>query len=167
MARVREIWEHAELEKRLGYEFNARQRLVEALTHRTYAEENPGRRHNGRLAFLGDAVLQLVVTQLLIGRAAPGDMVLLRQGALTEKRKRFLNNPRLADLAQELGVEPLVGVGERKTAGVEGEKAREKRLASAIEAIVGAVYEDSGRDIGVASEFVRKVFERGASTIWD
>jgi ribonuclease-3 len=164
---VVEPWEHAALERKLEYEFNLRSRLIEALTHRTYAEEHPECRHNGRLAFLGDAVLQLIITQLLIGRASPGDMKRLRQGVLTEKRQKFVNNERLANMAETLGIIPYTGDGEAKIVGDAGEKAREKRLASAFEALVGAVYEENGRDIAVTTEFVRKLFERGTPTIWD
>ena len=125
------------LEGRLGYAFRDRALLVEALTHRSYANEHPGARDNEGLAFLGDAVLALVVAEEL--RAAAPDAPV---GALSPRRAALVSGPSLARGAErlELGAALRLGRGEQQTGG----PGKESVLATAFEAVLGAVYLEAG-----------------------
>ncbi|HKZ04877.1 MAG TPA: ribonuclease III domain-containing protein [Methylomirabilota bacterium] len=125
------------LEARLGYRFRDRALLLEALTHRSYANEHPDARDNEALAFLGDAVLALVVAQEL--RAADRDAAV---GALTLRRAALVSGPNLARWAERLalGSALRLGRGEQQTGGA----AKESVLATAFEAVLGAVYLEAG-----------------------
>ncbi|HUQ30184.1 MAG TPA: ribonuclease III [Candidatus Paceibacterota bacterium] len=113
--------------------------LAEALTHRSYLNENKGAAssHNERLEFLGDAVLELAVTRFLYDKypAKP-------EGELTAFRAALVNTFSLADAATLLGVNDylLLSKGEAKDTG----RARQIILANAFEAIIGAIYLDQG-----------------------
>lgn len=125
------------LEARLGHVFRERALLEEALTHRSFANEHPGARDNERLAFLGDAVLALVVADHL--RAAdPAAPV----GVLTPRRAALVSGSSLARWADELVLGPhlRLGRGEQQTGG----PGKESVLATAFEAVVGAVYLEAG-----------------------
>lgn len=125
------------MEQRLGHHFRDRDLLLQALTHASYANEHPPTADNERLALLGDAVLALAVTERLL-TAAPDAPV----GLLTPRRAELVADAALARWASLLGLGPLLrlGRGERLTGG--GEKA--SVLATAFEAILGAVYLDGG-----------------------
>lgn len=129
----------APLEERLGYAFKNRNHLIEAITHRSYLNENPdfGHPHNERLEFLGDAVLELVTTEHLF-RNYPNP-----EGELTNWRAALVNAKTLAGIANQLKFEEflLMSRGEAKDAN---SKARMYILANAIEAIIGAIYMDGG-----------------------
>jgi len=129
----------ASLEERLGYAFKNRDHLIEAITHRSYLNENPdfGHPHNERLEFLGDAVLELVVTEQLF-KKYPNP-----EGELTNWRAALVNAKTLAGIANQLNFEEflLMSRGEAKDTN---SKARMYILANAIEAIIGAVYMDGG-----------------------
>ena len=137
------------LEQKLGVIFKNKNLLKEALTHRSYLNENPSwpLPHNERLEFLGDAVLELAVTEILFSRypASP-------EGELTSIRSALVNYQMLADIAKnmELGDYVFLSKGEAKDAG----KAREVILANAFEAILGAVYLDAGYES--AKNFIEK-----------
>lgn len=107
-----------------------------ALTHRSFTEEQGGI-DNERLEFLGDAVLQLAVSELLVERFPNDD-----PGALTDRRKQLVQNRRLASISVELGLPSLarVGLGEQRTQG----RNREKFQADLVEALLGAIYLDQG-----------------------
>lgn len=126
------------LAKLLGLEFKDYQVLQEALTHRSYLNENRGYKfpHNERLEFLGDAVLELVVTDHLFSNYPNPE------GELTNWRAALVNGEMLAVVAQEIGIENhlLMSKGEKKDTG----KARQYILANAVEAIIGAIYLDQG-----------------------
>jgi ribonuclease III len=111
--------------------------LRQALTHPSLLTEEPGEAHNQRLEFLGDAVLQLVVTDWLC-KARPG----WPEGMLTRARQRLVNAPALASLADAWGLsgQLRVGKGERTTAVAENLNVR----ADAFEAVVAAIYLDAG-----------------------
>lgn len=126
------------LENILGVVFKEKKILEEALTHRSYINEHPkcGLNHNERLEFLGDAVLELVVTEYLYTKYDKPE------GELTNWRASLVNAEMLGDLAYELGIDRFIMVskGEHKDNG----KARHYILADALEAIIGAMYLDQG-----------------------
>ena len=129
----------AKLEKRLGIDFKNEDLLTEALTHRSYLNELPSRggRHNERLEYLGDAVLELLVSEKLFARFPD-----FPEGKLTVLRAALVNYQILARVAEKIGLGDfiLMSHGERKDTG----KAREVILANAIEAVIGAMYLDRG-----------------------
>lgn len=129
----------SELERRLGVHFKNKQLLQEALTHRSYINENRlwSVGHNERLEFLGDAVLELVVTEYLY-RNYPNS-----EGELTNWRASLVNCKMLTTVAKELGIEKFLFLsrGENQSAD---SKARNYILGNAVEAIIGAVYLDQG-----------------------
>jgi ribonuclease III len=126
-----------DLEARLGHAFRDRDLLVEALTHPSFANEHPGARDNEALAFLGDAVLALIVAEHL--RAADPDAPV---GALTPQRAALVAGPSLARWAERLalGGHLRLGRGEQQTGG----PGKESVLATAFEAVLGAVYLEAG-----------------------
>ncbi len=127
------------LEKRINYSFKNKKFLEEALTHRSYLNENPGGgvSHNERLEFLGDAVLELAVTEDLYARFPQYE-----EGTLTGLRAALVNYLMLSSVARGLEVDASMRMskGEAKDTG----RARDVILANAIEAIIGAIYLDSG-----------------------
>ena len=131
--------ELAPLQKRLGHTFTKLDLLVEALTHRSYLNEHRDYTgsHNERLEFLGDAVLELVVTDFLF-KKFPAKL----EGELTSYRAALVNTVSLAETSQALGTNEflLLSKGEAKDTG----RARDVILADAFEAIIGAIYLDAG-----------------------
>ncbi len=134
------------LSKKLGVKFNNPDLLQEAVTHRSYLNENRSYKldHNERLEFLGDAVLELIVTEYLY-KNYPNP-----EGELTSWRAALVNGEMLAQIAHDLEVEEylLMSRGEAKDTG----RARLYLLANALEAIIGAIYLDQGYD--AAKKFV-------------
>lgn len=137
------------LETDLGVAFKNRDLLVQAFTHRSYINENPGYRlgHNERLEFLGDAVLELVVTEHLY-HTLPNP-----EGDLTNLRASLVNAKSLAEVALALNFDAylLLSRGEARDAN---SKARHSILANAVEALIGALHLDQG--FGVAKKFIEK-----------
>ncbi len=129
------------LMKVLGVEFQNVDTLRQALVHRSYLNEHPSfaLEHNERLEFLGDAVLELVVTDNLY-KNYPNP-----EGELTNWRASLVNGDKLADIISKLDVEQYLYLsrGEKKDTGG---KARRYILANAMEAIIGAIYLDLGWD---------------------
>ena len=125
------------LEKAINYSFKDKNLLKEALTHRSYLNENPSWKlpDNERLEFLGDAVLELAVTEELFNRYPD-----LKEGQLTSYRAALVNYVMLAEVAKSFGLEKfvLLSRGEAKDTG----RARDVILANAIEALIGAIYLD-------------------------
>jgi ribonuclease-3 len=144
-----ELKDLAPLEERLGYTFKDRSILVQAITHRSYLNEHPEfpYPHNERLEFLGDAVLELIVTEHLYKSYANAE------GELTNWRAALVNAKTLAGISRQLEFEDflLMSRGEAKDAD---SKARMYILANAIEAIIGAVYMDGGTP--AADHFIRR-----------
>lgn len=122
----------AKLQQRIGYPFRHLELLQEALTHRSY-----GHPHNERLEFLGDSVIELVVSQLLF-KTFPK----LREGELSKMRSSLVKEESLAEVARgiELGRHLKLGKGEEATGG----RKKASILAGALEAVVAAVYIDGG-----------------------
>lgn len=128
-----------ELEQRLGYRFSDLALLDSALTHASRANEEPAqnRTDNEALEFLGDAVLGLVVTDLLHHRDPDG-----AEGPKSQHRARLVSAPSLASRGDELGLPELLllGRGEEKTGG----RAKSALSANAYEAVIAALYLDGG-----------------------
>jgi ribonuclease-3 len=125
------------LQQRLAYTFRDPQLLVRAVTHPSYLHEHPEEpESNQRLEFLGDAVLQLVVTEELF-RQYPAD----REGALSKNRSALSKGAFLCELAREIGLAPCLrlSVSEEQTGG----RDRAIALGDAFESVVGAIYLDS------------------------
>ncbi len=145
----------AELATKLNLSFSNLDLLIEALTHRSYLNEHRDYQghHNERLEFLGDAVLELAVTDFLYKKypAKP-------EGELTSYRAALVNTVSLAESAQELGISEylLLSKGESKDTG----RARDVILADAFEAIMGAIYLDKGfaaAEAFIASHLFNKI----------
>ncbi|TSC83819.1 MAG: putative ribonuclease III [Parcubacteria group bacterium Gr01-1014_17] len=139
----------ANFEKKIGIAFSDKDLLRIAFTHRSYLNEHRGTKteHNERLEFLGDAVLELLVTEFLFKKyphKAEGDLTMYRAG--------LVNAVTLAGVAENLGMNDymLLSRGEAKDTG----RAREVILANAIEALIGALYLDGG--YAKAGEFVSR-----------
>jgi len=127
-------------EEKIGVHFKDRAVLREAFTHRSYINETreKGLAHNERLEFLGDAVVELSVTDFLYKKYPQAN-----EGDLTSYRAALVNAVTLGNLGIDLGMEQylLMSKGEAKDKGT---KAREIILANAFEALVGAIYLDQG-----------------------
>ncbi|TSC91415.1 MAG: ribonuclease III [Parcubacteria group bacterium Licking1014_17] len=128
----------SQLEKSLGYSFKNKDLLLQAVTHRSYLNENPDWRlpHNERLEFLGDAALELVVTEYLYENFPNPE------GELTSWRSALVNADMLSVISSkfDLNSHILLSRGEAKDSG----RARQYILANAMEAVIGAVYLDGG-----------------------
>src|SRR3989344_5407534 len=129
----------SKLESKLDIKFNNPDLLLQALTHRSYLNEKPDFKvgHNERLEFLGDAVLELVVTEDLYGRFPDKP-----EGELTSFRAALVNSKMLSEVAVDIGINEymLLSRGEAKDVG----RARQFILANAFEALIGAMYLDLG-----------------------
>jgi len=127
------------LEARLGHVFADRSLFERALTHPSASYEQDGSRGNERLEFLGDAVLDLVIGQILFERHPEW-----QEGDLTRARARLVNRDSLAVQARalELGRAIRLGRTEQQSSGHE----KDSVLANAFEAVVGAFYLDAGID---------------------
>jgi len=145
--------DYKEIEKILQVNFSDKDLLEEALTHRSYLNElrgqqakNRNRKHNERLEFLGDAVLELVVTEYLFKHYDN------QEGELTNWRAALVKGDSLAEVADELDIEKflMMSKGEKKDMG----RARKYRLANMMEALIGAMYLDQGYE--VAKKFIEK-----------
>lgn len=134
-------------EKKIGHSFTNERLLEQAFTHRSYLNEHreAGREHNERLEFLGDAVLELVVTEFLFNTYPDK-----AEGELTAVRAALVNTVSISDAATKLDMNQhlLLSRGESKDTG----RARAIILANAFEALIGAIYLDSGYD--AAKQFI-------------
>jgi len=140
----------AQLEKKLGLKFKNKDLLIQSFTHRSYLNENPNSHlaQNERMEFLGDAVLELAVTEYLY-KEFPKES----EGELTTWRASLVNADALSKIAKELDFNDylLLSKGEAKDTG----KARDYILANCLEAFIGAVYLDQGYK--KSKEFIDKV----------
>jgi len=137
------------LEKKLNLKFKNKDLLIQAFCHRSYLNENPGfyLDQNERLEFLGDAVLELIVTEYLYQKYPKKP-----EGELTNWRAALVNAKQLSKTAKNLGFSDflLLSRGEGKELG----KARQYILANTFEAIIGAIYLDQG--LSPCKEFIKK-----------
>lgn len=138
-----------ELSDKFGITFKDINLLAKAFTHRSYLNEhrNSGLEHNERLEFLGDAVLELVVTDFLYVTYPKKP-----EGEMTALRSALVNAQTLSEVALEMGLNEylLLSKGEAKDTG----RARQYILANTIEALIGAIYLDQGYD--AAQKFIEK-----------
>ncbi len=129
-------------EKICGIIFKNKELLRRAFTHRSFLNENRNSEsaHNERLEFLGDAVLELIVTEYLFEKYPDSN-----EGDLTAYRASLVNAITLSDAAQKINVNDflLLSKGEAKDTG----KARQYILANTMEAIIGAIYMDQGYEL--------------------
>ncbi len=138
------------LEQTIGHHFTARQFLELALTHSSYANERESAcEHNERLEFLGDAVLELCISDLLFHRYPD-----VREGALTKMRSQLVSTTNLAKMAKNLGLDWLLKLGRGEE--LQGGRKRESVLSDTFEAVLAAVYQDGG--FVAAGRMVEKVF---------
>lgn len=134
--------------KKIGLEFKNKKILQQVFVHRSYLNENIGfdLDHNERLEFLGDAVLELVVTEYLFENFENPE------GELTNLRSALVKGSMLSEVAKDLEMEKYLYLsrGEAKAEG----KSRQLILANAFEALIGAIYIDQGYQTSV--EFLKK-----------
>jgi ribonuclease III len=150
--------ERSSLENKLGYEFKDIGLLREALQHSSYVNEqsDPALQDNERLEFLGDAVLDLVITHVLMNHFPQ-----TREGELSRMRAAIVNESQLAAVAQKLnlGQYLLLGKGEALSHGEE----KSSILADALEAVIAAVYLDGG--LQNAFDVIERQFSRVISQV--
>jgi ribonuclease-3 len=144
----------SKFEEKINVEFNDKELLQQAFTHRSYINENAhtGLRHNERLEFLGDAVLELAVTDHLFFKYPDKP-----EGELTAFRSAIVNTTSISEAADLLDANSflLLSKGESKDTG----KARKYILANTFEAIIGAIYLDQGYE--AARDFIaEQLFEK-------
>ncbi len=129
----------SKLEKKLNIKFKNKDLLVQAFCHRSYLNENPDFKleNNERMEFLGDAVLELIVTEYLFEKYPKKS-----EGELTNWRAALVNAKMLSEVAREMGFSDflLLSRGETKELG----KARQYILANTFEALIGSIYLDLG-----------------------
>lgn len=127
----------AAIEAALDYQFNAPERLLEALTHGSFRHERGGTVDYERLEFLGDAVVELCVTELLFSRFPRA-----REGRMTQLRATLVNARTLAAVARRIGLgeQARMGRGEQRTGG----RDRPSILSDLLEATLGAIFLDGG-----------------------
>lgn len=155
-------WEAALLrvETLVGHSFRNRALLEEALTHSSYSNEKQAEgvqvRDNERLEFLGDAVIGLVVAELLMA-VYPNAC----EGSLSRWRSALVSRRALAEISIELNLGPnlRLGIGEQRTGGAE----KRSILAAVLESVVGALYQDAGLEI--TRHFLARVFQPWVSQV--
>lgn len=132
----------------IGYEFKDIQLLITALTHRSYVNEHKKSvtGHNERLEFLGDAVLELAVTDFLFANYDEPE------GVLTSWRAALVRTESIGEAGDRLGYEPLLRMSKGEKQG--SERARQQILANSFEAVIGAIYLERG--YADADVFIKK-----------
>lgn len=132
----------------LGFEFEKIDLLITAFTHRSYVNEHRKsvHEHNERLEFLGDAVLELVVTDFLFNNYSEPE------GILTSWRASLVRTESIGEAGTKLGYEPLIRMSRGEKQG--GDRARQQILANAFEALIGAIYLERG--YADAEVFIKK-----------
>lgn len=139
----------AELENKIGYTFQNKDLLRQAVTHSSYANEQKINKTGDyeRLEFLGDAVLELVSSEFIYKENPQ-----MPEGQLTRKRSSMVCEPALAFCAREIGLEAfiLLGKGEEATGG----RKRDSIVSDVMEAVIGAIYLDS--DLTKAKEYIHR-----------
>jgi ribonuclease-3 len=132
----------------LGFEFDNIELLLTAFTHRSYVNEHKKstKEHNERLEFLGDAVLELAVTNYLYRNFSEPE------GILTSWRSSLVRTESISDAGKKLGYEQLIRMSRGEKQG--SDRARAQILANSFEALIGAIYLDRGYD--TAEKFIEK-----------
>lgn len=134
--------------EKLGFEFQDIQLLITALTHRSYVNEHKksATEHNERLEFLGDAVLELAVTDFLFANYNEPE------GTLTSWRAALVRTESIGEAGDKLGYEPLLRMSKGEKQG--SDRARQQILANSFEAVIGAIYLERGYED--AEKFIEK-----------
>lgn len=139
-------------QQKLGYQFKDVAHLTMALTHRSYVNEhNPkSSAHNERLEFLGDAVLDLSLAEIIMAKHQD-----LKEGDLSKLRASLVNESALSELAISLGIDDLLllGKGEIRSGGAK----KPRLLAGAFEAVIGAMFVESGYN--VCRDIIAQLFQ--------
>ncbi|MFW5635384.1 MAG: ribonuclease III [Thermodesulfobacteriota bacterium] len=143
--------EFSELQRKLSYDFSDESLLAEACRHSSYVNEHPesGVNSNERLEFLGDAVLNLVVSHLLMMHHTH-----VPEGDLSRMRATLVNEIQLSEIARNLDLGRYLRMGKGEI--LSGGREKQSILANALEAVIAAVYLDGG--FQAAFEFVQKRF---------
>ena len=144
---------------KFGFEFKDPELLMTALTHRSYMNEHKksAKEHNERLEFLGDAVLELAVTEFLYSNYDEPE------GILTNWRAALVRTESISAAGHKLGLDSLMRMSRGEKHG--SERARQQILANAFEAVIGAIYLDQGYK--KAAEFIRENILTTFNTILD
>jgi ribonuclease-3 len=151
------VADYAELQTRLGYDFRQSELLVLALTHPSVAHERGAPlQTNQRLEFLGDAVLQLVLTRELYEQFPD-----VGEGSLTKARAKLVNRRTLAEHARNLGLGQYLIVSRGED--LQGGRERGSALADAFEALLGAIFLDSGFE--AARKFILLQFQQAFGSL--
>lgn len=136
----------------MGYTFKTRELLEEALTHKSYFNEHQdeGVKYNERLEFLGDSVLGLIISDLLMDK-----FMETPEGVLSRYRSELVNEKRLAEISRSVNLGEFIrfGKGERESKG----GTKDSILASTLEAVIGSIYCDGG--FKSAYKLVKGLFE--------
>lgn len=151
---LQSLLEHMkEFETRIGYSFKDSQNLLLALTHSSYANENKAEKlkSNERLEFLGDAVLNIVISEMIYKKYSH-----LSEGEMTKARANIVCETSLMKCANEIDIGNylLLGKGEELTGG----RTRASILSDAFESLIGAIYLDGG--MKSAGSFIRRIMKR-------
>ncbi len=143
-------FELEKIEESIGYKANNPQWLKQAFCHKSFHKENPEWKHNELLEFLGDAVLDLVVSDLLMEQFQDD-----QEGSLSRKRASVVNEESLYRLATGASMQEYLLIGEREANNNLRENPR--IVASVFEAVVGAIYKDSGYE--AAFSWIKNQFQ--------
>lgn len=139
-----------QLQRDIPYQFSQVKLLEEAMTHSSYAnEQHSDVPHNERLEFLGDAVLELCVSEALYNRFPE-----TREGELTAMRSRLVNQECLAQMARDIHIDKCIVLGKGEES--QGGRERDSLLSDAFEALLGAIFLDGG--FAKSVEVVEKLF---------
>ncbi len=140
----------SDFQNRIGHLYSAPDLLDRALTHKSYANENKVPYHNERMEFLGDSVLNFIVSEHLM-KSCPD----ASEGELSRLRASVVSEPALASIARSIGLggHLLLGRGEEQTGG----RDKDSLLADSLEALIASLYLDQGMD--AAGTFVLRFFD--------
>lgn len=143
-----------------GFEFDNPELILTAFTHRSYMNEHKksAKEHNERLEFLGDAVLELVVTEYLFGNYAEPE------GILTNWRSALVRTESISAASNRMGYESMLRLSRGEKQG--SERARQQILANTFEAVIGAVYLDKGYEASkkIITDHILSTFEEILAT---
>lgn len=149
--------------EKLGFDFTNLELLISAFTHRSYMNEHKksAHEHNERLEFLGDAVLELAVTDYLFNNYAEPE------GILTNWRSALVRTESIGAAGEKLGYAPLIRLSRGEKRG--SDRAKQQILANAFEALIGAIYLDKGYDVArdfIAANILTKLDDILATGSW-
>ena len=141
----------ADLQTRLQYQFQSQDLLLEAITHPSYTAEHPECVHNQRLEFLGDAVIQIIITEKIFARYTDAP-----EGPMTKMRATVTRASSLAQFASQLGLGECLRMGRGESAN--GGATRESNLCDAFEAVIGAIFVDCGNDLSCVRPLINQLY---------